>query len=183
MGVELNTTKFLSPDEIEALMTTIRATRESSARDSLMLELALKIGCRACELIPSVGVDGKETGIRKSDLNKSLKTVHIRGLKGSRDRDVGIKPELFSRILKYAETVEGEYLFPISYQRLDQVWREYRPVRKSLHSLRHTFAVELYKKTKDVLLLKRALGHVNLANTMVYTTAMTTAEDFRRMAL
>lgn len=179
----MDSSKFLLPDEIERLTAILTKFRGTNARDCLLIELALKSGARASELIKNRNANGKETGIRKQDLNPSFKTVHIRGLKGSSDRDIGLNPDLYARLEKYAQTVDDEFLFEISYQRLDQLWSMYRPVKKRFHALRHTFAVELYRKTKDVLLLKRALGHKNIRNTMVYTEIPISSEDFARMAL
>jgi integrase/recombinase XerD len=37
------------------------------------------------------------------------------------------------------------------------------------HMLRHTFATELYRQTKDIRLEQKALGHADLSTTMIYT--------------
>ena len=38
----------------------------------------------------------------------------------------------------------------------------------SVHSLRHTFATRLYRKTGDLYLVQRALGHREITTTEVY---------------
>ncbi len=43
--------------------------------------------------------------------------------------------------------------------------------RFSPHSLRHTFATELYRRTRDVALVQAALGHASITSTMVYARA------------
>jgi len=40
------------------------------------------------------------------------------------------------------------------------------------HMLRHAYASELYKKTKDVLLIKKLLGHSNIATTSRYLESL-----------
>jgi integrase len=41
-------------------------------------------------------------------------------------------------------------------------------IRLGLHSLRHTFAMELYKVVKDPIIVCRALGHKSLSSTLTY---------------
>lgn len=40
--------------------------------------------------------------------------------------------------------------------------------RASPHTLRHTFATNLYQKTGDILLVKDALHHRSITSTLVY---------------
>jgi site-specific recombinase XerD len=37
------------------------------------------------------------------------------------------------------------------------------------HMLRHTFATDLYRETKNIRLVQKALGHASLSTTMIYT--------------
>ena len=37
------------------------------------------------------------------------------------------------------------------------------------HLLRHTFATEFYRQTKDIRLTQKMLGHADLSTTMIYT--------------
>jgi len=46
-----------------------------------------------------------------------------------------------------------------------------------LYDLRHFYATMLYHKTKDILLVKRMLGHKNIEHTMIYTHLLGFAED------
>ena len=39
----------------------------------------------------------------------------------------------------------------------------------SPHTLRHTFATDLYRETKNIRLVQKALGHADLTSTMIYT--------------
>lgn len=174
MSQTLELSKWLNATEQDALARVLCLCRERDARNALMIELAWKCGARASELL----------AIEPGDLNDVYRTVRIRGLKGSDSRDVALNKDLYARLRAHANSAEqGGRLFPIAYRRLEQIWRDYRPVAKTFHSLRHTFAVELYQKTKDILKVKRALGHRSLANTMIYTTVVYDPRELMRDAL
>lgn len=173
MRYAINKHKFLSEREVLKLEETLRITRHTDTRNSLMVELGLKSGARASELL----------AIEASDLSDESETVFIRGLKSSDDREIGLTSEFYRRLKIYAESIKGR-LFPIGYDRLYQIWKDYTPnPNKSIHSLRHTFAIRLYQKEKDILLVKYALGHRNIQNTMIYAQYIQAQSDFKRMAL
>ena len=124
-----------------------------------------------------------ENRVRKSDLNRHEESVLITGLKGSNDREIPVPTWLFKRLQKISDTQEVEFLFDITYNRLRQIWDHYRPINKKLHSLRHTFAIRLYKKTRDLRLVQVALGHRNIMNTMVYADYVYSQQELRRLIL
>ena len=135
----LNKNKYLIDPEVERLERVLDHEKPEHVRDVLLLQLALKTGARATELLQ----------LRHVDLNPYDRTVFIRGIKGSNDREIPLKADVFERLLNYASTVpRNEELFSIGYHRLRQVWDWYRPAPKKFHSLRHTFAIRLYRKTK-----------------------------------
>lgn len=169
----LNKNKYLLPDELERLEQLLDEHLERDSRNCLALLLALKTGARAQEVL----------NIKKTDLNPFDKSVLIHGLKASNDREIPLHAHLFKALLSYSETVEGDHLFPISYNRFRQIWELYRPVKKKLHSLRHTFAIQLYKKRKDIRLVQVALGHRNVMNTMIYADYIYSQTELRKLIL
>lgn len=169
----LNKTKYLVEPELKKLESLLSDYLNSDPRNCLLLLLALKTGARAQELL----------NIRKMDLNANEETVFIRGIKNSRDREIPIPSKIFRKLNDYAESFEGKMLFPITYSRLVQIWQHYRPVQKKFHALRHTFAVNLYKKTKDIRLVQLALGHCNVMNTMIYADFVYSQQELRRLIL
>lgn len=169
----LNKNKYLLPDELARLRKIIDSFQLSDRRNTLILELGLQTGGRAQELL----------NLTKSDFIGADETVFIRGIKGSNDREIPLPSPLFERLDRYMRDVEGDRLFAITYDRLYQVWDLYRPVPKKFHSLRHTFAIELYKRTRDIRLLQVALGHRNIANTMIYADYLYSKEELRRLIL
>lgn len=154
-STQITPSKFLSEEEVSELFKYLDGTKE---RDAIIIELALRTGARASEIL----------GLRKSDLFRS-RELFIRGNKNSNDRILILPKKFFNKVWKYAEDIApGELLFDIGYKRLSQIWDRYRPNKKKFHALRHTFAVNTYKNSLDLKLLKYLLGHKYLQNTMIY---------------
>lgn len=170
---QLNKNKYLLQPEVERLEKVLESFIESSPRDCLILSLALRTGARAQEIL----------NLKKSDLNPYDQTVFIRGIKGSNDREIPLRSDLFQRLSRFAQAQTGDLVFDISYNRLRQIWEHYRPVEKKLHSLRHTFAIRLYQKTKDIRLVQVALGHRNITNTMIYADYAYSQSELRKLIL
>lgn len=169
----LNKSKYLTDFELGRLNKILDSFELKDSRNVLLLRLALKTGARANELL----------SLRKSDLDPQEETVFIRGLKGSNDREIPLKSRLFDQLFKESQNSSGEMVFPISYSRLRQIWQLYRPVHKKFHCLRHTFAIQVYRKTKDVRLLQMALGHRNIVNTMIYADYVYSREELKKLLL
>lgn len=169
MTYKLTKNKFLTDSEFDELYTQLR--KDITNRDNLMLLTALHTGARAMELL----------NIKASDLEKEHSSVFIHGLKGSHDREIPLPHWLYKALVKYVE-VNGikKELFPISYPRLHQIWANYRPCKKKFHSTRHTYAIRFYRQTKDLLLVKQALGHVSVSNTMIYMSYVYNIDEHRK---
>ena len=167
----LNKSKYLLDSEFNKLDELLKTYLKTDSRNCSLLYLAVHTGARAKELL----------NIRKKDLDPESKTVFIRGIKGSNDREIPLYPWLFKEVIKLDSS--SELVFPISYNRLRQIWQLYRPTHKKFHSLRHTFAIRLYKKTKDIRLVQVALGHRNITNTMVYADYVYTQQELKRLIL
>jgi integrase len=170
----LNKNKYLLDPEYDHLELTLARYKFQDMRNCLALYIGLKTGARAQEIL----------NIKKSDINPYDQSVFITGLKGSDDREIPIDPVLFEDLDLYTRKMNpDDFVFPISYHRLRQIWVDYRPVKKKFHCLRHTFAIRLYKKTKDIKLLQMALGHRNITNTIIYADFVYSQTELRRLIL
>lgn len=170
---QLNKNKYLLPPEKERLMKIVKDYVLTDTRNCLIMWLALRTGARAQEIL----------NLEKSDLNSYDETVFIRGIKNSNDREIPLPPDLFKLLVRYSDSISGNRLFPITYDRLYQIWEFYRPIPKKFHSLRHTFAIELYQKTKDLRLVQVALGHRNITNTMIYADYIYSQQELKKLIL
>lgn len=171
---QITSHKYLSEQEQEALNGLIQKSKDT--RDSIIIELAIHTGARIQEILNTT----------TNDLNDHHRTIFIKGLKGSKDRELPLPNEFYKRLKAYvsisrAELRDTDKLFPMSQRRLAQIWEQYRPNKtKGFHSLRHTFAINLYKRTKDLKLVQTALGHKNIQNTMVYADYVYSTTELRK---
>jgi len=169
----LNKNKYLLEPEVERLNYILNSFKDKDARNCTLLWVLLHSGARAQEIL----------NLRPEDLNTFDQSVFIRGIKGSNDREIPMPGWLFARLEKEAGRSLGGTIFPITYNRLRQIWDLFRPVHKKLHGLRHTFAIRLYQKTKDIRLVQVALGHRNITNTMIYADYAYSQQELRKLIL
>lgn len=168
----LNKNKYLLPPELDRLKKIISDHEAKDPRNCFLIGLALRTGARAQELL----------NLTLADFNPYDESVFIRGIKNSNDREIPLHSDFFKRIHRFA-TAQGEKPFDITYNRLYQIWELYRPTPKKFHSLRHTFAIELYQKTKDLRLVQVALGHRNITNTMIYADYIYSQQELKKLIL
>lgn len=169
----INKNKFLLDPEYDHLQLLLQRYLFQDKRNCLLLYVAMHTGARASEILQ----------MTKEDLNRYDQSLFIHGIKGSNDREIPLPKQLFEHLEDYADDIKTERLFPISYHRLRQVWEHYRPVKKKFHCLRHTFAIRVYKKVKDIRLLQIALGHRNITNTMIYADFVYSQTEMRKLIL
>ena len=139
----------------------------------LPILIGMKTGCRRSELLL----------LKVENVDFVNKTIFIQATKNSNDREIPLSDEVLSLLEEYiqrAHLESGEQLFPISIAKVFRIWNEVRPVKKKFHALRHTFAVNLYVRTKDVKLTQMALGHRNIQNTEVYLDFLYSRDEMRK---
>jgi len=166
---------FLSPAEVKALLKAV-ATRkgEAAERDLVMLRVLLGTGIRLAELV----------GLDIGDVRLDEKQLRIRRAKGGKPQVRFLNTELRAVLRKYVqrrrkEMAETDALFlsnrnrRISTRQVQErmsLWLAWTGLdgKISVHGLRHTFATLLYGRTKNLLLVSKALGHARVTTTQVY---------------
>ena len=169
----INKNKYLLDPEYDHLEILLKRYILKDTRNCLLIYLAMHTGARASEILT----------LKKEDLNVYDQSIFIHGIKGSNDREIPLPEWLFEFLEEYSKKQHTDVLFDIGYHRLRQVWDHYRPVKKKFHCLRHTFAIRLYKKVKDIRLLQIALGHRNITNTMIYADFVYSQNEMRKLIL
>ena len=171
--------KYLTPIECVELEGNIAAKKTKQTKDAhpieyrnaIILDLLYRTGMRSSELLL----------LRPMDIFEETQSVAIATVKGGKDREIPLKPELFRELQSMATGDRDKPIFRIGHRNLLDVWAKFQPVQKKLHSLRHTYAYNLYKRTKDLLLCKRALGHRSINSTMVYQEEYYQQEDLMKL--
>ncbi len=171
--------KYLTPIECVELEQNIEKKKTQQTKDAhpteyrnaIMIELLYRTGMRSSEMLL----------MRPMDLYDETQSIQVATVKGGKDREIPIQPELF-RLLQSISTGDREdRIWTMGHRNMLEVWKQFRPVKKKLHSLRHTYAYNLYKRSKDLLLCKRALGHRSINSTMVYQEEYYQQADLNRL--
>ncbi len=144
---------FLTEAEKRRLLKELRGRSSKLARrDRLIIELFLGTGIRLRELVNG-DVD---------DVDLAAKHLRVCS-KGGIPQVKFLKSTLRSLLRAYLKERQVS-------RRLDH-WLQAARIDKKLspHALRHTFATHLYRRTGDILVVQRALGHRDLSTTQIYT--------------
>lgn len=171
------------PDEIyKRLLEDLKTRALGGSAEAILIELLTRTGMRQEELY----------NLKRQDACFMDSTIRIEmAAKGSNKRVIPVNEEYAARLNKALESLGGEdrivnILGSDAKSKCASVKRrlynafkvimlklEYKYARYSPHALRHTFAIRLYKATKDVLQVKYALGHRALDSTMIYVEFVT----------
>lgn len=165
--------KVLSHAEQQALLAELNTRYRTPHRNLCLLRLMLESGLRVGEVV----------ALRPEHLDMTTCKLTVRDGKGSKDRTLWINDDLRDEIGAWLERrPESPFLFPTRdgnqvqtrYMR-SMVKRLARQAgvdeweRVSPHTLRHTFATDLLRETKNLRLVQKALGHSDISTTQIYT--------------
>ncbi|MBN2260657.1 MAG: tyrosine-type recombinase/integrase [Clostridiales bacterium] len=145
---------------------------DAGKKYSLILSILRDTGMRPIEL--------QRAKLRWFDLKRGI--INVQTAKYGNPRTLHLKSQTLAMLKEYLGNHDfclDDNIFPkvrtmrTSFQRLRQRTSDklQRPELKkiSMYSFRHFFATQLYYKTKDILLVKKKLGHKRLENTLIYT--------------
>jgi integrase/recombinase XerD len=162
----------LNTQERKALLGAPRPQAPTGHRDLCMITLMLNAGLRASEVLH----------LRCRDIDWTSGQLMVREGKGKKDRTLWLSETDLDllRSWRSRRPSSGGPLFttlhgtPVKDRDLRAMVK--RRARKAgiskdvhPHMLRHTFATDLYRVTKDIRLVQKTLGHADLSTTMIYT--------------
>ena len=168
--------EVLTEKEQEALLAQPNPRYLTGQRNRTMLRLMLDIGLRLSEVI--------NLQWRDIDLNSGV--TMIRQGKGAKDRQLWTREESLELLRAWRKrqakecggqhkhvftTKQGGLLHPRYVQRMVKRYALKAAIHKDVtpHTLRHSFATDLYRNRKSIRITQEALGHANLTTTQIYT--------------
>lgn len=164
--------EILTEEERKALLSKPNKRTPTGLRNACMMTLMVDAGLRVAEVI----------NLKVNAINWNTGKLMVREGKGKKDRVLWLNEDDLVLLCKWREkrTVQAELLFTTlkgdvindRYIRA-MVKREAQAagIQKDIHphTLRHTFASDIYRETKNIRLTQKALGHSDLSSTMIYT--------------
>lgn len=167
--------KVLDDDEAADLVDVFNTRYDSGVKNRAMVRMMLEVGLRVSELCE----------LKTGDVDMTACRVTVRDGKGGKDRQLWMPEDLRDLVDEWLERrpeADDDWLFPTrngtrtnprSVRRTVKNYAEkagidwYEDV--SPHTLRHTFATDLLRRTGNIRLVQKALGHADLSTTMIYT--------------
>ena len=169
--------RYLTPEEVLALLDAPDRASPRGMRDAAMLELLYATGLRVSEL----------TGLRLEDLRLEAGYLTTMG-KGSKERVVPMGAEACARLREYlgaaraslaAErrapfvflNARGARLTRQGFWKILGAYGRQAGIRSALspHVLRHSFATHLLEHGADLRSVQMMLGHSDISTTQIYT--------------
>lgn len=162
----------LTDEERSALLKRPNRRAPTGLRNLCMIRLMLDAGLRSSEVL----------NLKVRDIDWMSGKLSVREGKGQKDRTLWLnegdlellkswrerRPEPCELLFTTLQSgpVSGRYLRTMVARVAKKAGIE---KRVHPHLLRHSFATDLYRKTKNIRLVQKALGHEDLSTTMIYT--------------
>jgi len=155
--------RFLTAEEQAQLLKTLRRDDGAMGRDYALVHLLLATGLRI----------GSALGLRVEDIDCARGEAAVRYAKGNRPTVVVLSREIAEHLGWFIGDRTRGPLFEITARharRQVRHWCERAGIRTaaSCHTMRHSFATSLLRKTGNVLLVQRAMHHESVGSTLRY---------------
>ena len=163
---------ILEPEEAQNLLKQPNKRYPTGLRNKAIMSLMLYCGLRVSEVI----------NLRPGNINLIKGKLRVEAGKGNKDRDLAIPEYLIDLLNTWRKKrPEGPFFFStlkgkkLSIRYLQQMVKRYAQKASitkniSLHTLKHTYATQYYRQTKDIETLRRILGHSDISTMTIYIT-------------
>lgn len=150
--------KYLKHNQVLRLIDSIE-----DIRDKLIVRTIYATGVRVSELC----------NINIEDIDFDEHTIRIHG-KGDKIRTVFLDDETRADLLKFignrivGPLFVGQQGKHISSRAIQHIFKRYAPQGITPHKIRHSYASELYKRSKNLRVVQENLGHTSIKTTEIY---------------
>ncbi len=150
--------RYLKHSQVIRLLRSI-----PDIRDRLIVRIIYATGVRVSELC----------SIRVEDIDMDDQMIRVRG-KGGKIRMVFVDQETLDDIdASIGDRLSGPLFFGqqgnhISPRTIQHIFRKYAPEGITPHKIRHSYASELYRRSKNLRVVQENLGHASIKTTEVY---------------
>jgi len=150
--------KYLKHNQVLRLLDSIE-----DLRDKLIVRTIYATGVRVSELC----------NMNVEDIDFDEHTIRIRG-KGDKIRTVFVDDDTLTDILKLTgnrivgPVFIGQQGKNISSRAIQHIFKNYAPSGITPHKIRHSYASELYKRSKNLRVVQENLGHTSIKTTEIY---------------
>ena len=169
--------EVLSREEQEKILGVFNERYFTSQRNKMMIKLMLDAGLRLAEVID----------LKWGDVNLQTGEIKIESSKNDKERIVWLNQETLEKLQVWRRrqgdaleedvdlvftTGKGNKLDPRNVRSMVTNYAEKAGITDknvSPHTFRHTFATDLYRRTKNLRLVQKALGHSSISTTQIYT--------------
>lgn len=176
-----DTIKYFEPDEVKRVIDYLKVKTSSrkmqDMKMSLLVKLMLYAGLRISEVLP--------LKVKDITVKNEVTEISIIGKGGYRQNAIAMTNKIINEI-EYFENYlkQDDCIFTTRTGKLlsrqgafDSLTRLYKRAgvnRTGCHILRHTLAMNVYDKTKDLGIVKEVLRHSDIKTTMSYASATKT---------
>lgn len=165
----------LTLDEQERLLDQFNLRYITPQRNKTMIQFLLNTGLRLSEM----------TNLEWKDIDLMTGQVKVVEGKGLKDRILWLDEESLTmlgkwKLRQFKEWGKSDLVFttrtlrPLDGKAVRSMIKTYSDkagIKKHIttHSLRHTFASDLLRDTKNIRIVQKALGHADISSTQIYT--------------
>jgi len=163
---------ILEPEEVQNLLKQPNKRYPTGLRNKAIMSLMLYCGLRLSEIV----------NLKPGNLNLTKGKLRVESGKGEKDRDLAV-PDYLNDLLEswrnirpkskyFFSTLKGKKLSDRYIQQMVKRYAQKAGITKKIspHVLRHTYATQYYRQTKDIETLRRILGHSDISTTTIYIT-------------
>jgi len=158
---------ILEPEEVQNLLKQPSKRYPTGLRNKTIMSLMLHCGLRLSEVV----------NLKPGNLNLTKGKLRVESGKGKKDRDLAILDYLNDLLEAWRNirpksnyffsTLKGKKLSDRYIQQMVKRYAQKAGIEKKIspHTLRHTYATQYYKQTKDIEILRRILGQSDISTT------------------